>query len=227
MIIIFYILLGVMVLLALASIVIPLIKKQAWKSTLAIIILLPAFAVFLYIYQGSGKQWLAYQHTQQQLAQVQQFRSQLGTPQQVIDKLKQRLQQDPNSAQGWYLLGRIYFDQQRFTEAVDTFSKAYALQPKQPEVLFYYAESLSLTQHTLSGKPTTLLQQLLKLQPDNDAAMNLLAVAAFNEKRYQEAINYWEKMLPHYAPDSEDGKALLTAIAKAQTALNKQQKGNN
>jgi cytochrome c-type biogenesis protein CcmH len=245
MIIIFYSLLGLMILVALAFVFVPLLKKSPldppfkkggntttppfekgglggiyWK--LALIILLPIFSISLYVYQGSDKQYVSYLQEQQQLAQAQKLRGQLGTTKQIIDKLKQRLQQDPNSAQGWYLLGRIYFDQQQFTQAVAAFSKAYALQPKQPEVLFYYAESLYLTQHSLAGKPQQLLRELLKLQPDNDAAINLLAIAAFNAHHYQEAVTYWEKILPHYSAGSPESKAILNALAKAQKKLAQQ-----
>jgi cytochrome c-type biogenesis protein CcmH/NrfG len=59
------------------------------------------------------------------------------------------LQQHPQSAQGWYLLGRIYLSQQQFAAAVSAFTTAYKLQPQNPTIVFYYKKSLSLAQQSL------------------------------------------------------------------------------
>lgn len=225
--IIFYCLLGSMILTALGFVLAPTVRQaHINKTPLVIIIMLPLFVVLFYINQTSFKQFTGLLHAQQQLAAAQKLRAQLGSPDAIIAKLQQTLQQHPNSAQGWFLLGKIYFDQQSFSKAVSAFEKAYALQPNNPDILFYYAENLYLRDHSLAGKPQQLLQKLLQLQPNNDLAINLLAVAAFNEKNYPLAIRYWEKILPHYSANSPDGKAILEALANAQTALAKLQKRN-
>lgn len=232
----FWCVIALMILAALASVVIPLLRvpeiavaryktliHRFWLPILLVIIL-PFFAIGYYLYQGSWQQWASYKQDQQLAAQAQKLRAQMGTPQHIIDELKQHLQQNPQSAQGWYLLGRLYVNQQQFNEANTAFATAYALQPKNPDIILQYVQTLYLTQHTFTGKSVELLQQLLQLQPDNDMAINLLGVAAFEQGRYQQAIAYWEQILPHYAPDSPDGKALLSAIAKAQMALTKKGK---
>jgi len=61
-----------------------------------------------------------------------------------------------------------------------------------------------------------VLKQLLNLQPKNDRANNLLAMNAYRLGAYQQAVTIWENLLPHYAPDSEQSKLLLKAIARAQ-----------
>jgi cytochrome c-type biogenesis protein CcmH/NrfG len=58
------------------------------------------------------------------------------------------------------------------------------------------------------------------LQPDNEAARNLLAIYAYQQKDYQIAINYWEKLLPHYPVNSTDGQIISQAIANAQKLIN-------
>lgn len=186
-----------------------------WKTFLFLIITLPLFSIIFYLYNGNSQLLSKTFTAQKEAAEINQVRKSLGTPQQVIETLQQHLAKNPNSAEGWYLLGRLYFTQQQYPESVKAFEKAYALNKKNPDILFQYAQALYLTQHTLNGKPAALLEQLLVLQPANSLAINLLAVAAFNDKHYRQAIHYWEKLLPYYSPESADGKALLDAIARA------------
>jgi cytochrome c-type biogenesis protein CcmH len=44
-----------------------------------------------------------------------------------VDKLAQRLQQNPNDAQGWVMLGRSYIILERFSDAANAFGRAIAL----------------------------------------------------------------------------------------------------
>ncbi len=196
-----------------------LATQRSWISALFLLIALPLFTIIFYLNSDNSQQMRASIKAQQEAVAVQQMRVQLGTPQQVIASLQQHLAQNPNSAQGWYLLGRLYLSQEQLNEAVNAFAKAYALDPNKPDIIFQYAQALYLTQHSLKGKPTELLQKLLQIQPANDQVTNLLAVAAFARGDYQQAINSWEKLLPHYPAGSPDEQALLQAIARAQAEL--------
>ena len=125
------------------------------------------------------------------------------------------------------LLGRLYASQQQFNNANFALTHAYQLAPHNVDILFNYAEVLSLQNNDhLTDQSAKLLQEILILQPDNDAACNLLAIYAYQQKDYQSAINFWEKILPHYSPNSADEQALLQAIAKAQAALENKNVGN-
>lgn len=196
-------------------------RNYRWLLVIIILIVLPIFALFFYAQSGDSQLLAAWLTSQQQTVAAQKLRTQLGTPQAVIAQLQQHLQQHPQSAQGWYWLGRLYLDQQQFPAASAAFATAYTLQPNNPDTMFQYAQALYLTRHSLNGQAAKILQQLLRLQPDNTLALNLLAVAAFQQGHYQHAIADWERILPHYSPNSPDGKALLFAIARAQTALTK------
>lgn len=147
---------------------------QRWYISVALLIILPIIAYTMYWQLGAYQQMRAVAIAKQNAQAAQVLRKELGTPDNVIALLKQRLAQDPNSARGWFLLGRLYASQQNFDLAAQAFAKADQLQPNDPATLFQYAQALYLTQHSLQGKPTELLQQLLKLQPQNDRAKNLI-----------------------------------------------------
>ena len=50
-------------------------------------------------------------------------------PQQLIEQIKARLAQNPKSAQGWYLLGRLYTSQGQWKLAKEAYLKATQLAP--------------------------------------------------------------------------------------------------
>lgn len=193
--------------------------KPDWITALLLLICVTGFSLVFYWHYGNNLKLRNWQRQKHTAIAVQQLRAELGSPQRVIAALQQHLKQNPQSAHGWYLLGRLYLTQHEFQKATQAFEKAYMLQPNDPETIFQYAQALYLVHHSLRGKPTQLLKQLQQLQPDNDMVINLLAVAAFDQKKYQQAIQYWEQLLPRYSADSADGQAILSAIARAQTAL--------
>lgn len=229
----FWLIIFVMVMFALASILVPfcrtslqptnsmLSKNLRFGTIVFLLLILPTLAIVFYFWWGSSSSLSALYTAQKQAIAAQKFRNAMGTPQQVIEVLKKHLDQDPYSAEGWYLLGRLYLSQQQFDKAVAAFASANDLQPNKPTILFQYAQALYFKQQSLKGKPTELLLEVLRLDPKNDLAINLLAVAAFQIGNFQQAIDYWERLLPKYAPQSPDGQALLQAIAKAQSALGK------
>ena len=131
--------------------------------------------------------------------------------------MQQHLVNQPDSAQGWYLLGRLYASQQKFQDAANSFAKANALNPHQPDILFNEAEALfALQKPALRPKTLALLIQLHQLAPQRDDATNLLAVVLYQDAQYARAIALWEKLSERYPANTSDGKALLQAIAMAQ-----------
>jgi cytochrome c-type biogenesis protein CcmH/NrfG len=127
------------------------------------------------------------------------------------------LSERPDSAQGWYLLGRLYISQAEFTKAVLAFRKANQLTPQQPPIMMAYAESLFLTHgKRLTPLASQLLHQILLKTPNNLEVLNLLAVDAYNKQQFLAAVNYWEQLVYFLDPASKDAKVILQAIATAQ-----------
>lgn len=97
------------------------------------------------------------------------FLAQMKSPEQVIEQLKARLQQEPNSAEGWYLLGRLYLSQQRYLEAQRAFAKAATLAPNNPVILNNYALSNYLN-HNYQQAIGAWLQVLTLIPNDSEDA---------------------------------------------------------
>ncbi|HET6671036.1 MAG TPA: hypothetical protein VFH15_12475 [Pyrinomonadaceae bacterium] len=71
----------------------------------------------------------------------------------------------------------------------------------------------------LSGEPSAVINQALKIDPENPKALELAGGAAFEAKDFPLAIKHWQKLLNKTAPDSEIGRALTERIEEAKKRL--------
>lgn len=108
---------------------------QSYRSlytAFLLLLIVPTIALLLYAHWGDSNQIQQLVISQENKMQEENLRSQLGSPMQIILRLQQHLQQNPQSAEGWYLLGRLYASQQQFNQANYAFARAYHLENKKP-----------------------------------------------------------------------------------------------
>lgn len=181
--IIFWLLVIGMSILAMAFLAVPFFastakeKSRTYYARYLWLLLVPLIAIGLYLKLGSSQKVADEQKAQQEYLLAEAEIKKLGSIENIIASLKEKVTANPDS-EGWFLLGRLYLKSQRFQEATHAFEKANQLEPNQPEVLLLYAESLYFAnQQTLTPKAKQLLQEVLKLQPNQSDALNLLAQA--------------------------------------------------
>lgn len=140
----------------------------------------------------------------------------------LIERLKKKLEQNPNDAVGWILLARSYMATERYAEAVPIFEKAVKLNPNDANLLADYADALGVHQgRKLDGKPEALIQKALKIDPDNVKALMLAGTVAFNRQNYALAAKDWEQARANLPPnsDQEASEQLTAGIAEAKRRL--------
>lgn len=225
----FWIAVLVMLMTALAFLTVPLVRSEHQRKTslltaAIIVAIVPVTAIILYSNFGAIHKVFEYEATQQHAAKVEAEIKKLGSLDNIIATLRQRVEANPDG-KGWALLGRLYLKAQNFNEAVQAFRRADQLTPNQPEILVGYAQSLYFVgKQQATPDILTLLNRVLQLQPNQPDAINLLAIIAYQQHDYAKAIHYWEQLLPLLAPGSEDQNQLLQMIAAAQQQLAAQQK---
>jgi cytochrome c-type biogenesis protein CcmH len=142
------------------------------------------------------------------------------SPQQIaanIDKLAERLKQNPNDAQGWQMLARSYLMQERFSEAAGAFEHLTSISPKDAGAWADYAEALALANgQNLAGKPTEAINRALQIDSNNQKALDLAGSAAYQAGDYQRAIEQWQKLLKVLPAGSEELKTITAQISKAK-----------
>jgi cytochrome c-type biogenesis protein CcmH len=121
----------------------------------------------------------------------------------MVDKLAARLKEQPDDGDGWAMLARSYAVTGRHHDAVPAFRNAVALKKGDAVLLADYADALAVTQdRRFEGEPLALVEQALRLDPNNVKALLLAGSAALERKDSAGAIQYWEKVTRLVPPDS-------------------------
>lgn len=214
-------LLGVMLgiaCIAIAFIVYPL-RRNLWASLILVpIIFILAFSGY---YQwGSFGPWQEYIDEQERQKQAAAILQSVKDPQELIAKLRSKLDDSPKSAKGWYLLGRLYSGQNERQLAADAFAKAYQFEPGNEQYAVNYAHSLwQLNNRQFTVRITKIFSDLLKANPNQPDALAMLAMDAYVSHAYEDAINYWQRLLKLAPPQSEEAQAIRKAIVKAEEQI--------
>ncbi|MER2513144.1 MAG: c-type cytochrome biogenesis protein CcmI [Nitrosomonas ureae] len=204
-------------------------KNHNIVLSVMIALMFPLGAVFLYLNIGDTRGLLP----QEQLASATQMnRGSSGDDlaghdfSAALEALIARLSNNPEDIEGWIMLGRTYTAMERYTEASNTYAKLVELIPNNPQILSDYARVLGLkNQGTLAGKPTELLYEALKIDPEYPPALALAGHAEFEQEKYNEASAHWEKLLTAIPSDSPLAKSVKDSIAEAKL-LASSDKGN-
>ncbi len=136
----------------------------------------------------------------------------------LVQRLEDRLEENPADLQGWLMLGRTHFALNNAEKGLSAMQRAYELAPEEPEVMLAYAEALAATSPTrsLEGRPAELIQAALERAPDSTSARWLAGMLAYQRGRFEEAIGVWEGILDELEPGGEEATNLGQMIAEAR-----------
>ncbi len=138
----------------------------------------------------------------------------------MVNRLAQRLQSQPNDPAGWRMLARSFETLGRFDDAVKAYQRLLALQAPDPDLLTEYAVTLGMSKgQTLVGEPEVVIAQALKLNPRHIQALALAGSAAFEGRRYQQAIEQWQRLLSLVPADAPMRATIEGHIVKARGLL--------
>lgn len=139
---------------------------------------------------------------------------------QMVKRLEQRLQQQPNDADGWARLGRAYAVLERKEQARDAYAKAYALAPDNVAVLSDYAWLVFNEDPTNTGGLTfELYSRLYKLEPNHPDALWFLGFASYQRGDYRKALTLWERLFKLLPADDPGRPHLKQAMDSARARL--------
>ena len=193
----------------------PATNKRPKLLLAGIAVLIPLMAFSAYFLVGTpmalDSQLSAQAHGDEQL-----------TPERLAsmaDQLAERLQNEPNNAEGWVMLGRIQRALARYDEADLALQKSLAL-ARNDDVMIERAEVLAQKNNgNFKGEPWAIINAVLKVDPTHGNALLLAGSAAFSEGRFKEALAYWERVKASLPPASPDAAALAEAIDQARERL--------
>ena len=185
-------------------------QRASRRTALAIGIALPVVVVLGYLRFGDmralepGAQQTGHDVTSEQIATM-------------VDKLAQRMQQNPGDAQGWVMLGRSYAVLGRFAESSQAYARAVALVNDDAGLLADYADSLAMSRGgNLEGEPYQIVKRGLEFDPKNVKLLALAGSAEFQNKDYAAAVGYWERSLAGVQGESDFSRELRSSIDEAR-----------
>ncbi len=185
---------GLMALVAIGFAVWPLLRRRANLSTLVLglVVWVVALSAGLYAYQGSPG--------------VPSGSGQPASLDEAVAALAARLEQTPDDADGWMMLGRSYMSLGDFPAAVEAFQAVVDLQPQNAHALVSLGESKLASANTaIDGEIAAHFENALAIDPNNPQALFYGGIGAFNRNDKQVAADRWERLLALNPPPEIQG----------------------
>ena len=136
---------------------------------------------------------------------------QMPSVEEMVARLEQRLQETPEDAQGWWMLGRSYAVMRRYEAAARAYERARQILGDDPDLLAAEAEVMALARGgDLSGEPSELIRRALAANPDHPRALWLAGFAAAQAGDRDGALDAWRHLLT-LLPPGDEGVALVEA----------------
>jgi cytochrome c-type biogenesis protein CcmH len=135
----------------------------------------------------------------------------------MITEFAAKMEQDPTNLQGWAMLARSYRILGRNEEAAKAYERSGNFIDSDPQLLADYADVLASNANgSFAGKPLKLINQALKLDPNNLLALWLAGTASYTAGNYKAAVQTWEKLAQQLPPGTEDVRSIEASIAEAR-----------
>ncbi|THF60299.1 c-type cytochrome biogenesis protein CcmI [Pseudothauera rhizosphaerae] len=142
------------------------------------------------------------------------------TPEQIqemVGGLAARLEQEPDNADGWFMLARSYLVLQDFPKALAAYERLGALRPDDPDVLATWADVMAAARGgDVAGEPEKLLERALAIDPNHFKALALAGTAAFQRGDHAAAAGLWERILAGLPPGDESAATIRGSINEAR-----------
>ena len=115
----------------------------------------------------------------------------------LVKELESRLNEKPDNAQGWFLLGRTFMKMGDHQGAVRAYRKLLALMPSNTTAKISLVDALSMVNDgNVPDEAVSLLDEILKEEPEAITALWLAGNAAHQREQFAKAQAFWERAYP-------------------------------
>ncbi|EUB85734.1 c-type cytochrome biogenesis protein CcmI [Pseudomonas sp. GM30] len=188
----------------------PRVSKLGKPLPLLAAVLVPVLGLGLYLHFGAADK----------VELTREFAQAPQSMEEMTQRLERAVAAQPDSAEGLYFLGRTYMAQDRPADAAKMFERAANLAGRQPELLGQWAQAQYFADgKKWSDKIQALTDEALKADPKEVTSLGLLGIAAFEGERYQQAIDYWNRLLAQLPEGDNSRAALQGGIERATERL--------
>jgi cytochrome c-type biogenesis protein CcmH len=194
----------------------PVVWRKPWLAIGLLVFVVPVTSMWMYSVLGepAALDPLALKQGVDSSAEV--------TPEKLTEMataLTRRLQDEPNSMEGWVMLARVQRARGHFEESAEAFAKALSLS-RDDNLSIERAEVLAQKNGgSFAGEPWSMIQRVLTADPHHLNALFLAGSASYAEMNFTTALRYWERAREVVPVDSPDAPELDRAIAEARNKL--------
>jgi len=119
----------------------------------------------------------------------------------MIAKLENRLQAEPDNVAGWLLLGRSYAQLQQIEKSRRAYRRALALEPSTEAKLGVAEADIMLDRDNLKRDAGRLVEEVLAVEPDNPKALFYGGMVAMTRNDIDLFRERWQRLLALSPPD--------------------------
>jgi cytochrome c-type biogenesis protein CcmH len=192
-----------------------------WMA-LVVLLAIPCASIALYLVYGEYRVI-----DNPQLTQAAPPHSQASAPQMSLEEMvaatEDRLSENPDDAEAWFLRGRLHMAKQEFDGAVNAFRRSVTLMPEEPGIMFALADAMAMRNNgNLLGEPEALVLRGLQLAPRFPNGLWLAGLAAEQREDFAAAHRYWSLLLPMIVGDAaaaEEVRGLLASLEQRDPEL--------
>ncbi|MEX0605914.1 MAG: c-type cytochrome biogenesis protein CcmI [Marinobacter sp.] len=197
-------------------------RTGAWIIALGSVVLIPALAVYLYQHWGAMddvEQWVA-------MKEMSSEEDRAGQMNRLSAQLRERLEESPDNPEGWAMLGRTYMSLERYPDAAWAFER---LAEQTSESPGQAATALGLAAQArffesrgdMNATVSAAIEAARAINPDEVNALGLLGIHAFEQKQFEDAIGYWER-IAEVAPNHPQLPSIRQGVAEAYQRLGRE-----
>ncbi|TBU98262.1 c-type cytochrome biogenesis protein CcmI [Stutzerimonas kirkiae] len=186
------------------------IARLGKTAPLLAALLVPVLGLGLYLHWGASDR----------LQLARQFAEQPRTVEEMLARLESAVKVQPDSAEAWYFLGRAYMSQERAADAVPAFARTVELAGRQPQLLGQWAQAQYFAgERKWTPQLQALADETLQGDPAEVTILGLLGIAAYEERRYADAVDFWQRLVAVLPADDPSRSAIEGGIARAREEL--------
>lgn len=138
----------------------------------------------------------------------------------AIGKLQQRLKEEPDNAEGWFMLAKTFMTIQQYSQAVSAYEKTIELVGEDPQLLLRYADALAMSEGgRLTGKAKPVIDKVRQLVPDSPTVLWMAGTAESQQGNFAEALRLWYPLRSMLQSEPEALAQLEQLIGQAEAQL--------
>jgi cytochrome c-type biogenesis protein CcmH len=137
----------------------------------------------------------------------------------LAETLADKLQSQPENLQGWVMLGRTYRTLENFDASIRAYDAALKLSADDDLQLERIEVIAMQRQGNFDGEPWRVIRDILQKDPQHYGALLSAGSASYAERKYADALKYWEQARKPLEANHPDLPGLENAIATVRETM--------